>query len=123
VAHNPDGARALVAAIGAARPPRPLVALVAVLRDKAWREYLDVLAPAVDGLVLTCAPTAPADRVWSLAEAAAWCAEQGIAARAEADFPAALAAASEAGRTVLVCGSFHTVGDAMQLLPGTAPLG
>jgi len=123
VAHNPDGARALVAAIGSARPPRPLVAVVAVLRDKAWREYLGVLAPAVDGLVLTCSPTAPADRAWSVAEAAAWCAEQGIAARAEADFPAALAAASGTGRTVLVCGSFHTVGDAMQLLPGTAPLG
>jgi dihydrofolate synthase/folylpolyglutamate synthase len=123
VAHNPDGARALVAAIGSAQPPRPLVAVVAVLRDKAWREYLGVLAPAVDGLVLTCAPTAPADRAWSVAEAAAWCAEQGIAARAEADFPAALAAASGTGRTVLVCGSFHTVGDAMHLLPGTAPLG
>ena len=123
VAHNPDGARALVAAIGSARPPRPLVAVVAVLRDKAWREYLRVLAPAVDGLVLTCAPTAPADRAWSVAEAAAWCAEQGIAVRAEEEFPAALAAAAGAGRTVLVCGSFHTVGDAMDLLPGTAPLG
>jgi dihydrofolate synthase / folylpolyglutamate synthase len=123
VAHNPDGARALVAAIGAARPPRPLVAVVAVLGDKAWREYLAALAPAVDGLVLTCAPTAPADRAWSLAEAAAWCAGEGIAARAEADLPAALAAAAAAGRTVLVCGSFHTVGDAMHLLPGTAPLG
>jgi dihydrofolate synthase / folylpolyglutamate synthase len=123
VAHNPDGARALVAAIAAAAPPRPLVAVVAVLRDKAWREYLGVLAPAVDRVVLTSAPTAPADRAWSLAEAAEWCAAEGIAAGVAPDLPAALAAAAAAGRTVLVCGSFHTVGDAMRLLPGTAPLG
>jgi dihydrofolate synthase / folylpolyglutamate synthase len=123
VAHNPDGARALVAAIAAAAPPRPLAAVVAVLRDKAWREYLGVLAPAVDRLVLTGAPTAPADRAWSLAEAAEWCAAQGIAAGVAPELPAALRAAAAAGRTVLVCGSFHTVGDVMRLLPGTAPLG
>jgi dihydrofolate synthase/folylpolyglutamate synthase len=123
VAHNPDGARALVAALEAARPPRPLVGVVAVLRDKAWRDFLAILAPALDLLVLTRAPTAPADRAWSLDEAAAWCAAQGIAARAEPSFDHALAAAPSLGRTVLVTGSFHTVGDAMARLPGVAPLG
>jgi dihydrofolate synthase/folylpolyglutamate synthase len=123
VAHNPDGARALAAALAAARPPRPLAAVVGVLRDKAWREFLSTLAPAVDALVLTRAPSAPEDRVWSPGEAAAWCAEAGIAARAEPVFEAALAAARAAGRTVLVTGSFHTVGDAMARLPGMAPLG
>lgn len=123
VAHNPDGARALVAALAEARPPRPLVAVVGVLRDKAWKEFLEVLAPAVDALVLTRAPSAPADRAWSLGDVAAWCAERRITARAEPGFEAALAAARAQGRTVLVTGSFHTVGDAMARLPGMAPLG
>jgi folylpolyglutamate synthase/dihydropteroate synthase len=44
-------------------------------------------------------------------------------ARVEEDLDAALAAAASEGGTVLVTGSFHTVGDAMARLPGTAPLG
>ena len=123
VAHNPDGARALVAALAASPPPRPLAGVVAVLGDKAWREMLSVLAPAVDVLVLTRAPSAPAERAWSLDEVAEWCRGEGIAAVAEPDFDRALARGSAEARTVLVCGSFHTVGDAMARLPGTAPLG
>jgi len=123
VAHNPDGARALAAALAASPPPRPLAGVVAVLGDKAWREMLSVLAPAVDLLVLTGAPSAPAERVWSLDEAAEWCRDAGLEAVAEPDFDRALERGSAGGRTVLVCGSFHTVGDAMARLPGTAPLG
>lgn len=123
VAHNPDGARSLAAALATARPPRPLVGVVAVLRDKAWRDFLATLAPAVDRLVLTRPPSAPEERAWSVDEAAAWCAGAGIAATAEPSFDAALAAAPSLGATVLVTGSFHTVGDAMARLPGVAPLG
>ena len=123
VAHNPDGARALAAALRGAEPPRPVVAVVAVLRDKAWREMLEVLGAAVDRLVLTRAPSAPLERAWDLAEAAAWARERGLAAAAEPDFGAALAAAERTGGTVLVTGSFHTVGDALARLPGARPLG
>jgi len=123
VAHNPDGARALVAAIRSAKPPRPLAGVVAVLGDKAWREYLATLAPSLDVLLLTRAPSAPPDRAWSLDEVTAWCGEQGIAALTEPDFARALERAPLLGRTVLVAGSFHTVGDAMARLPGMAPLG
>jgi dihydrofolate synthase/folylpolyglutamate synthase len=123
VAHNPDGARSLVAALRAAPPSRPLVGVVAVLGDKAWKEFLTTLAPALDGLVLTRAPSAPAERAWSLEAAAAWARSAGVAARVEEDLGAALAAAASEGGTVLVTGSFHTVGDAMSRLPGTAPLG
>lgn len=123
VAHNPDGARALVAAIRSAQPPRPLAGVVAVLGDKAWREYLVTLAPSLDVLLLTRAPSAPPDRSWSLDEVTGWCGEQGIGALTEPDFARALERAPLLGRTVLVAGSFHTVGDAMARLPGTAPLG
>jgi len=123
VAHNPDGARALADAIRSQAPPRPLVAVVAVLRDKAWHEMLEVLGGAVDRLVLTRAPSAPAERAWNLAEAAAWAQGRGLDAAQEPDFDAALAVAQRLGRTVLVTGSFHTVGDALARLPGTRPLG
>ncbi len=90
VAHNPDGARALVAALRAAAPPRPLVAVVAVLRDKAWREMLEVLGPAVDRLVLTRAPSAPAERAWDLEEVAAWARQRGLEASAVPELGQAL---------------------------------
>lgn len=123
VAHNADGMRSLVASLRESPPPRPVFAVVAILRDKAWREMLAILAPAVDGLLLTRAPSAPAERAWSLEEAAAWARGQGIDTRAESDFGSALHEVPAAARTVLVTGSFHTVGDAMARLPGLAPLG
>jgi len=118
VAHNPDGIRALTAALRQADPPRPLAAVVAVLRDKEWREMLALLATEVDELVLTRAPSAPAEREWDVDEAADWLAEQGFRVRAVPGFAEALAAARDAAATVLVTGSFHTVGDAMARLPG-----
>ncbi len=123
VAHNPDGMRALAGVLGAVRSPRPLVAVVSILGDKAWREMLETLAGAVDALVLTRAPSAPAERAWDLEAVARWAAERGIAAAAEPDFGRALDGAARDGATVLVTGSFHTVGDAMARLSGVAPLG
>lgn len=123
VAHNPDGIRALVAALGAAPPPRPLAAVVAVLRDKSWREMLTLLAPAVDRLVVTRAPSAPAERAWSLEEVASWGREAGLTLLVEPDFGAALGIPESEAATVLVTGSFHTVGDAMARLPGFSPVG
>jgi dihydrofolate synthase/folylpolyglutamate synthase len=113
VAHNPDGARALVAALPALSLPRPLTALVGVLSDKDWRGILDAVGPAADRLVLTTAPSAPPGRVWSPEAAAAYARDRGWAAEAAGDFDAALAGAAMGEGTVLVTGSFHTVGDAM----------
>jgi dihydrofolate synthase/folylpolyglutamate synthase len=116
VAHNPDGARTLAATLAAAAPARPLVALVTVLADKDWRGILAALGPAVDRLVLTVAPTAPAGRVWRPEEATAFARAQGWDAEHVVDFGAALARADVGAATVLVTGSFHTVGDAMARL-------
>jgi dihydrofolate synthase/folylpolyglutamate synthase len=113
VAHNPAGAAVLAETLAALDPPRPVAALVTVLADKDWREMLRALAPAVDTFVLSTAPTAPPGRVWDAAEALAFARAEGWAAELEPDFDRALARAGEAGETVLVTGSFHTVGDAM----------
>jgi len=123
VAHNPDGMRALATALASSGLPRPIAAVVSVLRDKAWPEMLEVLGGAVDGMILTRAPSAPADRAWRLEEASAWARDRGLAAVAEPDFGAALGRGAREAATVLVTGSFHTVGDAMARLPGTPPLG
>ena len=116
VAHNADGARTVAASLRLVEHERPLVALLCVLGDKDWRAMLDALAPVVERFVLTNAPTAPASRAWSLAAAAAYAASKGYAVTALPAFDEALAQAEAEGRTVLVTGSFHTVGDAMSRL-------
>lgn len=116
VAHNPASAEVLAATLDATAPERPLVALVSVLDDKDWRGILDLLAPHVDRLVLTAAPTAPASRAWRLDEAFAYAAARGMVVEREPDFDRALARSRDDATTTLVTGSFHTVGDAMSRL-------
>lgn len=120
VAHNPGAMAVLVRAIAADRPPRPLHALVAILNDKAWDEMLPQLAAAVDGMWLTVAPSAPPERRWDPAEAS-----KTVSCRTviEPEFDAALRDVQGGAATVLVTGSFHTVGDALARLPGFTPLG
>ncbi|MFN8667323.1 MAG: hypothetical protein U0164_09020 [Gemmatimonadaceae bacterium] len=77
---------------------------------------MSTLAPVVSHFVLTDAPTAPRSRSWRLADAEAYATGHGWAATAEHDFDRALALARARGATVLVTGSFHTVGDAMARL-------
>ncbi len=116
VAHNPDGAAVLVETLHAVRPPTPIVALLSVLADKDWRGMMEQLAPVVSRFVLTTAPTAPASRAWDPNAARAFAASHGWAAEVVSDFDSALERASELGATVLVTGSFHTVGDVMSRL-------
>ncbi|HEX2718168.1 MAG TPA: folylpolyglutamate synthase/dihydrofolate synthase family protein [Gemmatimonadaceae bacterium] len=116
VAHNPEGMRVLVETIVLAELPRPLHVLLCVLADKDWRAMIDILAPAVDQLVVTLAPTAPEARRWDPGEAHAHAAAHGIDVRREDDFDRALALVEPRDGTTLVTGSFHTVGDAMARL-------
>jgi len=116
VAHNPDGAEVLATALGAIRPERPIVAVLSVLADKDWRGVMLALGPVVQHFVLTNAPTAPPSRVWDLPGPLSFAREHGWSAEVIRDFDRALVKAGEAGATVLVTGSFHTVGDAMARL-------
>lgn len=116
VAHNPDGAAVTALTLQATRPQGPVCALVSVLGDKDWRGMLRALSGTVDHFVLTDAPTAPASRAWTGTEALEFARAQGWSAELEPDFDAALKLAPTRGSTVLVTGSFHTVGDAMARL-------
>jgi dihydrofolate synthase/folylpolyglutamate synthase len=120
VAHNPDGMRSLVAALGVMRPPRPLHALVSILGDKEWPEMLVQLDQAIDRGVLTIAPTAAA-RGWDIEWLRRWLRDPNRPpARAEwtliPDFKEAIARVQDGAGTMLVTGSFHTVGDVMTAL-------
>ena len=116
VAHNADGMAVLVQTMGLVKPAAPVVALLNVLTDKDWRAMMEVLSRCVDHFVLTRSPSSPESRAWNPAEALAHAAERGWSATLEPDFGRALGAAAAAGATVLVTGSFHTVGDAMLAL-------
>ncbi len=117
VAHNPDGIAALVEALADQPPPGPVHAIVSILGDKPWPEMLVALDQAIDVGILTLAPTA-ADRGWDTAWLSDWLARPDRPPqRAEwhlvPDFQEALDRAQRGAGTVLVTGSFHTVGDVM----------
>jgi dihydrofolate synthase / folylpolyglutamate synthase len=117
VAHNPDGIRALVTALKVMRPARPLHALVSILGDKDWPEMLVQLDQAIDKGVLTIAPTAAA-RGWDIDWLGRWLKDPNRPpAHAEwtliPGFKEAIEKVQAGAATVLVTGSFHTVGDVM----------
>jgi len=116
VAHNPDGAAVLAATVDAVQPPAPRAAVLCVLADKDWRGVMTALSRVVDTFILTDAPTAPTSRAWDREAASAFARERGWIAMSEPDFERALVRATEVSSTVIVTGSFHTVGDAMSRL-------
>jgi dihydrofolate synthase/folylpolyglutamate synthase len=125
VAHNPDGARVLTQGLRDLAPRRPLHALVGVLGDKDYLGMIAELASVADRFVFTVPASAPPERRWDLARLERELAGSRAVAHAqfEPDFDRALAAVQEGAATVVVTGSFHTVGDALARLPGFAPVG
>ncbi len=125
VAHNPDGMKVVAEALQSANPPRPLHALVGIRNDKNWRAMLDVLRPMVDAIVLTVPPSIPVMQRWSVTDFNSVAARSSASAPVsfEPDFERALHDVQEGAGTIVVTGSFHTVGDAMARLPGFAPVG
>jgi dihydrofolate synthase/folylpolyglutamate synthase len=120
VAHNPDGMRSLVTALMVMRPKRPLHALVSILGDKEWPEMLVQLDQAIDRGVLTIAPTAAA-RGWDIEWLGRWLRDPSRPPPHASwtlipDFKEAIQKVQEGAGTVLVTGSFHTVGDVMSAL-------
>lgn len=125
VAHNPDGVAALCRALEQLAPTRPVHALVSILGDKAWPDMLVQLDRVVDRGILTVTPSAEGRR-WDLEWLRRWLQDPNrpparAAWRLEPDFRKALAEVQQGAGTVLVTGSFHTVGDVMESL-GLSPV-
>jgi len=76
-------------------------------------------SPAVNRLILTVAPSVAPERRWLLEEVAQWSrARPGGPPEVvwEPDFARALDVVQQGAQTMLVTGSFHTVGDAFARL-------
>ncbi len=81
---------------------------------------LSVLARVADASWVTVPVSAPRERQADQAYLRAAAESQ---ARYEPDFERCLVQAATGAATILVTGSFHTVGDAMSRLPGFKPFG
>ncbi|GMR12374.1 MAG: folylpolyglutamate synthase/dihydrofolate synthase family protein [Gemmatimonadota bacterium] len=117
VAHNTAGALALSEVMARLPLPRPIVMLTAVLGDKDWRSMLPPLFRLADRAILTQPPSAPEHRRWD-PEQAVRVIGSPCPLELEADFGSAMERARiAAGQgTVVVTGSNHTVGDALEFL-------
>ena len=80
------------------------------------------LAAEVDGFVFTMPDTAPERRRWDLGRLERELGRLTVAHAFEPDYARALEQVQERAATVIVTGSFHTVGDALARLPGFAPV-
>jgi dihydrofolate synthase/folylpolyglutamate synthase len=123
VAHNPDGARVLTDTLRQVAPPRPRHALVGVLGDKDYVGMIAILAEEIDRFVFATPGSAPPPRRWSLARLETELAGSHIAAVFEPDFDRAIERVQQQAETIVVTGSFHTVGDVFARLPGFAAVG
>lgn len=113
VAHNAAGVQALADCISKLPLRKPAVLVLGILGDKDWPAMLPPLFALADHSILTLPPTAPANRAWDPQHVLSVVPH--ATAEVIVDFTTALEAAHRrAGSgTVIVTGSFHTVGDAL----------
>jgi dihydrofolate synthase/folylpolyglutamate synthase len=116
VAHNADGMNALVQTLATSQPARPVTAILGVLGDKDWKSMITSLASEVDRLIVVEPPSAPESRAWDGRHATQFAIAKGVDASFDNDFAHAIVEAQSLEGTVLITGSFHTVGDALQIL-------
>ena len=123
VAHNRAAVGALARILADLAPPRPLVVLAGILGDKDWSRMLPPLVDLADRVVFTVPSSAPPERNWDPRAVAS---EVGDGVPIEVVDEVASAVERAAGLasngTVVVTGSCHTVGDALQIL-GVSPFG
>jgi dihydrofolate synthase/folylpolyglutamate synthase len=117
VAHNPDAARVLAQALAAAPVRGRTWCVLGMLADKDAGAVAALLKDSVDGWFLASLPP-PRGLAAEALEMRIDGALGGLVTRAEsvAAACAAAAAAARPGDRIVVCGSFHTVGPAMEWL-------
>jgi dihydrofolate synthase / folylpolyglutamate synthase len=126
-AHNPDGAEALAEALADLTPDRPLVACLAILRDKDATAMIHALAPVLDRVVCTELDTTtlagrglPGASSHPAADLLAACEGTGLRADGEASFEVAIGRgrelATESGGTLLVAGSHYALAPARAII-------
>lgn len=112
VAHNPSAIERLARSIRELDIERPLTALVGVMGDKDWAAMLHAIGTAADRIVLTRPEHAPSGRAWD-PQAVAQTLPAGAVDVVPSLAQAVAALRRDTAGSVLVTGSFHTVGEAM----------
>ncbi len=120
VAHNEASMGALTALIRDSGPPRPIHVVFGALNDKPVAALLKSVAAVADRIWVTVPPSAPSERAVQPHQLAGAVSEDILV---EPRFDRALRDAEVGAGTVVVTGSFYTVGDAMARLPGFVPFG
>jgi dihydrofolate synthase/folylpolyglutamate synthase len=117
-AHNPDGAQTLRKAILAQYSKREIALVLGLFKDKAWQRICQILIPLARKVYLT---PVESERSANPAEVENFCRQLNPNAEINsyASLPDALTAAL-ANNFVVVSGSLHLVGEAMQAL-GVSP--
>jgi dihydrofolate synthase/folylpolyglutamate synthase len=90
--------------------------VLGVLADKDWRGMMKELSRVASRIVLVSPPSAPVNRAWNPRDAAVFASGSGVEAVVQQDFDRAIREAASFEGTVIVTGSFHTVGDALLTL-------
>jgi dihydrofolate synthase/folylpolyglutamate synthase len=116
-AHNPAAGIALASAIAASPPARPVVAVVAVRRDKDAAHVLEPLLPLVSAWWF---PDLGGDPWTPARELAAFVGDRGHVASSAADALDRAVGQAGPGGTVLVTGSLYFLGEIIPLLEADA---
>ena len=111
-AHNPAGARALASYLRGTAPDG-VTLVFGAMRDKAVREMLTTLAPAVRSIVCT---TAPSPRAMTAGELAVLARDAGLSAEEVPEPVDAIARACAHNRMVVVAGSIFLIGPVREWL-------
>lgn len=120
-AHNPDGARALVASLAQVVGGRPVDLLFGVLRDKRWREMVETLAPHCASVTVTSVPNLRSEDATIVAAAfAEYSPARVVLDPCEAFMTLAQAAGAE--RAIVVAGSVFLIGAIDRLARRNAPV-
>lgn len=124
-AHNPDGVEALARSLTAVAVPRPVVGVLAIMRDKAYGAMIERFVPLLEEVVCTQASEprslAATELAQAVQEASARLARKDVQPVVEADPVRALERARElagAGGSVLVAGSLYLLEDLRDVLGG-----
>jgi dihydrofolate synthase/folylpolyglutamate synthase len=113
-AHNPDGAKTLASAIAQHFAGQRLTLVLGLFRDKAWQEMCDLLVPLAHRLLIV---PVSSERTAGAAMVQAYCLDKwpSIEITSCRDLADAIYK-SEHDAFVIIAGSLHLIGEAMELL-------
>lgn len=106
--HNPQCAQALAETMGEYMPGEKAVFILGMLRDKAYREVIDIISPYAEEFITL---TPASDRALTAGELADEIRSRGMKAQSARDAKEAIGLAELTGRPTVAFGSLYMAGD------------